>query len=64
MCKDNATFFKGIREGKMDRIGFLGLGTMGLPMAVNMAKAGFQLTVWNRTPEKAGPVLEAGAVGG
>lgn len=46
----------------MDRIGFLGLGTMGLPMAVNMAKAGFQLTVWNRTPEKAGPVLEAGAV--
>lgn len=48
----------------MDRIGFLGLGTMGLPMAVNMAKAGFQLTVWNRTPEKAGPVLEAGAVGG
>jgi NAD binding domain of 6-phosphogluconate dehydrogenase len=55
-------FFKGIREGKMDRIGFLGLGTMGLPMAVNMARAGFQLTVWNRTPGKAGPVLEAGAV--
>lgn len=46
----------------MDRIGFLGLGTMGLPMAVNMAKAGFQLRVWNRTPEKAGPVLAAGAV--
>ena len=44
----------------MDRIGFLGLGTMGLPMAVNMAKDGFQLTVWNRTPEKAGPVLAAG----
>lgn len=34
------------------RVGFLGLGTMGLPMAMNIAKAGFPLTVWNRTASK------------
>lgn len=45
----------------MDRIGFLGLGTMGLPMAVNIAKAGLELTVYNRTRGKAGPALDAGA---
>ncbi len=37
----------------MTRVGFLGLGRMGLPMAANLAKAGFELVVWNRTPEKA-----------
>jgi 3-hydroxyisobutyrate dehydrogenase-like beta-hydroxyacid dehydrogenase len=35
---------------------------MGLPMAVNIARAGFDLMVYNRTLGKAGPVLEAGAV--
>jgi 3-hydroxyisobutyrate dehydrogenase-like beta-hydroxyacid dehydrogenase len=34
------------------RVAFLGLGIMGRPMAVNLAKAGHQLTVWNRTPGK------------
>jgi 3-hydroxyisobutyrate dehydrogenase-like beta-hydroxyacid dehydrogenase len=34
---------------------------MGLPMAVNMARAGLELMVYNRTPGKAGPALEAGA---
>lgn len=37
----------------MTRIAFLGLGRMGLPMAVNLANAGHQLTVWNRTISKA-----------
>lgn len=46
----------------MRKIGFLGLGTMGMPMAVNLAQAGLDVMVFNRTPEKAGPVLEAGAV--
>ncbi len=32
------------------RIGFIGLGTMGAPMAANVARAGFELTVWNRSP--------------
>jgi 3-hydroxyisobutyrate dehydrogenase-like beta-hydroxyacid dehydrogenase len=35
------------------RIGFLGLGTMGEPIANNLRKAGHDLTVWNRTPSKA-----------
>ncbi|MGP9819454.1 NAD(P)-dependent oxidoreductase [Salinarimonas sp. NSM] len=35
------------------RIGFAGLGRMGAPMAARLARAGFQLAVWNRTAEKA-----------
>jgi 3-hydroxyisobutyrate dehydrogenase-like beta-hydroxyacid dehydrogenase len=46
----------------MRKVGFVGLGTMGLPMAVNIARAGLDLMVYNRTRGKAGPVLEAGAV--
>jgi hypothetical protein len=34
---------------------------MGSPMAVNLAKAGFDIKVWNRTPEKTQPAVEAGA---
>ena len=34
------------------RVAFLGLGIMGRPMAANLAKAGHELTVWNRTPGK------------
>ena len=37
----------------IERIAFLGLGIMGRPMAANLVKAGFQLTVWNRTRERA-----------
>ena len=33
----------------MMRVGFAGLGLMGVPMAQNIMKAGFELTVWNRT---------------
>lgn len=43
------------------RIGFVGLGAMGRPMAHNLLKAGFPVTVYNRTPEKAQPLVEAGA---
>jgi 3-hydroxyisobutyrate dehydrogenase-like beta-hydroxyacid dehydrogenase len=35
------------------RIGFIGLGGMGLGMAANLIRAGHQVTVWNRTPDKA-----------
>jgi 3-hydroxyisobutyrate dehydrogenase-like beta-hydroxyacid dehydrogenase len=34
------------------RVGFLGLGIMGHAMATNLAKAGHEVTVWNRTPGK------------
>jgi 3-hydroxyisobutyrate dehydrogenase-like beta-hydroxyacid dehydrogenase len=43
------------------RIGFLGLGTMGFPMAHNLARAGHAVTVWNRTLAKAEPLLRKGA---
>ena len=42
-------------------VGFIGLGLMGKPMAKNVLKAGFALTVWNRTPDKASDLVEAGA---
>lgn len=37
----------------MERIGFIGLGTMGAAMAVNLVRAGFPVTAWNRTPGRA-----------
>ncbi len=43
------------------RIGFLGLGTMGVPLANNLRKAGYAITVWNRTPAKAEPLVKKGA---
>ncbi|CAJ61602.1 MULTISPECIES: NAD(P)-dependent oxidoreductase [Frankia] len=42
-------------------VGFLGLGTMGQPMAVNLAASGWPLLVWNRTPERTGPLAAVGA---
>jgi len=42
-------------------IGFIGLGIMGGAMSMNLLRAGFPLTVWNRTAEKMRPLLEAGA---
>ncbi len=43
-------------------MGFVGLGVMGQPMALNLARAGTELIVWNRSPERAAPLREAGAV--
>jgi 3-hydroxyisobutyrate dehydrogenase len=42
-------------------IGFIGLGLMGQPMAMNLAKSGVALLVWNRSPEKAAALARAGA---
>jgi 3-hydroxyisobutyrate dehydrogenase-like beta-hydroxyacid dehydrogenase len=42
-------------------VGFIGLGIMGQPMAQNVAKGDFQLTVFNRSIEKATPLADAGA---
>jgi len=42
-------------------IGFIGLGIMGKPMAMSLLKAGFTLTVYNRTGAKCGPLVDAGA---
>jgi 3-hydroxyisobutyrate dehydrogenase len=43
------------------RISFLGTGIMGAPMARHLAQAGHDVTVWNRTAEKAQPLAEHGA---
>jgi 3-hydroxyisobutyrate dehydrogenase len=45
----------------LPRVGFLGLGIMGLGMARNLLTGGFPLTVWNRTEAKATPLVKGGA---
>src|ERR1700681_1877118 len=47
----------------MAKIGFLGLGEMGTPMAVRLLRAGHDLTVWNRSSEaeRITPLAQAGA---
>ena len=42
------------------RVGFVGLGTMGGAMAANVARAGFAVTAWNRTPGRASELGELG----
>src|SRR4029077_2009272 len=42
-------------------IAYLGLGAMGRGMASNLLKAGYQLTVWNRSAEKCKPFARKGA---
>ena len=44
-----------------ERIGFIGLGNMGRPMASNLLQAGFALRVYNRNPSKAEPLVAQGA---
>jgi 3-hydroxyisobutyrate dehydrogenase len=43
-------------------IGFLGLGTMGQPMALNLVRAGTPLVVWNRSPGRCDALRTAGAL--
>ncbi|MFI5176528.1 MAG: NAD(P)-dependent oxidoreductase [Terriglobia bacterium] len=42
-------------------IGFIGLGNMGLRMAGNLVEAGYEVRLWNRTREKADPLIARGA---
>jgi 3-hydroxyisobutyrate dehydrogenase len=42
-------------------VGFIGLGVMGQPMALNLARAGTALVVWNRSPDKSEPLRAASA---
>jgi 3-hydroxyisobutyrate dehydrogenase len=43
------------------KVAVLGMGTMGAAMARSLLRAGFDVTVWNRTSEKTKPLAEAGA---
>src|SRR5712664_3047971 len=54
MCRRNRA------EGPM-KIGFIGLGIMGSRMAANLQKHGHSLVVFNRTREKAEPLIAEGA---
>jgi 3-hydroxyisobutyrate dehydrogenase len=42
-------------------IGWIGLGNMGVPMASNLLSTGYAVRVWNRSPEKAAPLVALGA---
>ena len=44
-----------------EKIGFIGLGRMGLPMAYNLLRAGHDVTVHNRSQEKVRQIADAGA---
>lgn len=44
------------------RIGFIGLGNMGIPMALRLIAAGHELAVWNRTEGRTEPLLREGAI--
>lgn len=48
----------------MTKYGFLGLGIMGSAMASNLVKKGYDVTVWNRNPEKCTPITKLGAAQG
>jgi len=45
------------------RLGFIGLGVMGRPMALHLLRAGHELAVWARRPASCQPLLDAGATG-
>lgn len=44
------------------RIGFLGLGNMGTPMALRLVAAGHELSVWNRSEGRTKPLIHEGAI--
>ncbi len=46
---------------KKTTLGFIGIGLMGKPMTLRLLDAGFNVNVWNRSPEKLEPVVAAGA---
>ncbi len=45
----------------IEKVAFIGTGIMGAPMAQNLLKAGYALTVHSRTRSRSEPVIEAGA---
>jgi 3-hydroxyisobutyrate dehydrogenase len=51
----------GQTTGTAEKLGFIGLGLMGMPMTRRLLAAGHAVTVWNRSPAKAATLVEAGA---
>jgi 3-hydroxyisobutyrate dehydrogenase-like beta-hydroxyacid dehydrogenase len=52
---------RSLRSTGVKHVAFIGLGRMGSAMARDVIGAGFELTVYNRTPAKALPLVDAGA---
>jgi 3-hydroxyisobutyrate dehydrogenase-like beta-hydroxyacid dehydrogenase len=50
------------QKGIAMKIGFLGLGNMGTPIALRLLAAGHELSVWNRSEERTKPLIHEGAV--
>ncbi len=48
-------------DSRLPSIAFLGIGLMGRPMAAALLAAGYPVSVWNRSPGKTAPLVEAGA---
>ena len=44
------------------KVGFIGLGSMGAAIAPNLVTAGHEVSVWNRSPKKADPLVAGGAI--
>ncbi|MGO4743788.1 NAD(P)-dependent oxidoreductase [Serratia quinivorans] len=51
-----------MRKERNMKIGFAGLGGMGSAMAANLLQAGYEVKVWNRSPQPAQPLVSAGAL--
>jgi NAD binding domain of 6-phosphogluconate dehydrogenase len=49
------------KGSKSEKLGYLGLGLMGIPMVRRLLNAGHELTVWNRSAGEAAVLVEAGA---
>jgi 6-phosphogluconate dehydrogenase (decarboxylating) len=50
----------GMDRHQTEKLGYLGLGLMGLPMSRRLLNAGYDVTVWNRSADKAAALIEAG----
>jgi 2-hydroxy-3-oxopropionate reductase len=61
MFFERAEVFVNSVIGPQTKVGLIGLGLMGKPMGMNLLKAGFPLTVWNRTASRADELVAAGA---
>jgi 3-hydroxyisobutyrate dehydrogenase-like beta-hydroxyacid dehydrogenase len=51
----------GLKEQGVERLGYLGLGLMGVPMAQRLLQAGFQVSIWNRSAGKTATLAALGA---
>src|SRR5262245_53493012 len=61
-CMVSSTRWVNAKGGNTMKVGFIGLGKMGLPMAINLLAAGHRVTVYNRTKRRADKLAAQGAI--